>query len=93
MASEDYKNIAFQPGPTCPMVDSCVSAIDQCREYLRRQEYDKIESELDDAENNAEQARDNAANIREWGQGWKDYAKELEQALESLAEDARTAIR
>ena len=60
--SEERYGIVKQPSPTCPMIDDVINAL--CNE-----DYEKIAPKL-------EAIRGHVKSIRDWGQQWKDFAKE-----------------
>lgn len=54
---------------------------------------DEIQHEERDVVAHTEDARDNAANIREWGQGWKDEAIRLEEGERDAVEEVRSELQ
>lgn len=60
--SERIYGVCKQPPPTCPMIDDVINAL--CNE-----DYEKLAPKL-------EAIREHVKSIREWGQEWKDLAKE-----------------
>lgn len=100
MSSEAELDLPEQPGDTCPMVDSVISMIKGAERVMEGYErldkpddlkevIDGIERELfpwsEDAEDKLESIRAHVTDIREWGQAWKDLAKDL------IAEKAKKA--
>jgi hypothetical protein len=60
---------------TC--IDDLIYLIEQAEEAMGDIDYSRVEKYVD-------QARDNAAAIREWGQSWKDLAKENIAKIEAI---------
>lgn len=87
MMTETSLGIIQQPKETCPKIDKVIRAIrsiqkmvdgalkypDQSDEILR-----EIDSELYPLEDQLEEIRKANAEIREWGQSWKDVAQNPE---------------
>lgn len=96
--SETRYDVPAQPQPTCPMIDMVIEAINDTFKDIRG--YEKAdEAELKEmlwaVERNLdalvgrrsgllEDIRKNASAIRDWGQGWKDYAKKHAPEPEEL---------
>lgn len=88
MSSETKHGIVKQPGPTCPMVDAVQEKFREIervtRRFNRSDDIEELREMLNvvrdilflwgSAESKLEEIRDNAALIREWGEGWKQYA-------------------
>ena len=86
--SEDLFNITSPPENQCPVIDSIISNIDRAlRECTDGEKYDDIEDvkdvlesieyELSGLEWDINGVRDNIIELRDWGQQWKNLAKEL----------------
>lgn len=98
MTSEERRNLPKQPAPTCPVIDGVLSHIEKAAARVRhlRPKYmgeEEMRSALEDIEwhvdndcsaavSSLETLRCENEAIREWGQGWKDYALDLERQLE-----------
>lgn len=86
MASEQLYGISEQPAPTCPKVDATIHSMRKALAALKgwkrmdeeelRNACDYAEWHIGNAEGEIEDVREHAAKIREWGQQWKDLAKE-----------------
>lgn len=91
--SEDEYGIPKQPPDTCPMIDEiyheikyvCAHSADY-RKIEDIEEVRNIAAEFEDTLDSIdlEKIRTNAEKLREWGQAWKDFAKERVREIEDL---------
>lgn len=89
MSSESELGVTEQPEPTCPDIDKAIkelkNLISMCRHSEKMDEkelrdvVDSVDFELPDIIGFLEGLRTANQEIREWGQGWKDKAKELSE--------------
>ena len=90
-SSEKRYGISKQPSETCPLIDAAMKAVQEAQEYTQRSDRDSEEelrerlwrielalSELVQYRNQGilEDIRNNVSAIRNWGQEWKDLAKQ-----------------
>jgi hypothetical protein len=90
--SEEILGIRKPPENTCPDIDSIIKAINkvyniayrskcECREIGdgcgHEDKFYDIQYELTGLENELEKLREANANLRTWGQDWKNLAKQL----------------
>lgn len=82
MTNEERYGIIKQPPPTCPIIDSNIKLVSNCKKYLNGSKKFSIE-ELQDAISDVvydldkidlEEIRKNVEAIREWGEQWKKLA-------------------
>ena len=97
MTSESERGLPAQPVDTCPMIDRVIDVLNDIIKSTRN--HDRIDSVEDlhsvisdirrdiDLDDDMEKIRTNVCLIRDWGQSWKDYAKELEDELHKLKLD------
>ena len=97
MTSESERGLPAQPVDTCPMIDNVIKVLNGIIKSTRN--HDRIDSVEDlhsvisdirwdiDLDDDMEKIRTNVCLIRDWGQSWKDYAKELEDELHKLKLD------
>ena len=97
MTSESERGLPSQPKDTCPMIDRVIDVLNNIIKSTRN--HDRIDSVEDlhsvisdirrdiDLDDDMEKIRTNVCLIRDWGQRWKDYAKELEDELHKLKLD------
>jgi len=90
MSSEEKFYIVPQPKAACDFINEQIKSFDRGMSYLRDAEklegVDEVKEAASDAENwlgdiDFEALRTQCENIREWGQAWKDKAKELNHEL------------
>lgn len=104
MSSEVEYGLPEQPGDTCPMIDDVISILRNAESHLKGYErledpdelkevISNIETELfwgwkSNTEGKLEEIRAHVTTIREWGQAWKDLAKDLMAEKEANSEEA-----
>ena len=89
MTSEEKFGIVKQPKDTCPMIDEVIRYIDKIQSAVYRHEKldeDRLRSAVNDVEcfvsglsETMEIIRINTDAIRNWGNEWKEKAKELNE--------------
>lgn len=89
MTSEQINGIVEQPEPTCPDIDKAIKELDNlismCRHSEKMDEkelrnvVESVDWELPSIIGIFEELRRANQAIREWGQEWKDKAKELSE--------------
>lgn len=90
MTSEAILGIVEQPEPTCPDIDKAIKELDNlismCRHSEKMDEnelrsvVESVDWELPSIIEAFEELRRANQSIREWGQEWKEKAKELLEA-------------
>lgn len=89
MSSEKDNGIMEQPENTCPLIDSVISDLESALDDLegwRHMNEEELREACDNAEwrishADLEPIRHHVTQVREWGQQWKDLAKELKQDI------------
>ena len=107
MSSEKQLCLPEQPKDTCPMIDGALEELKEVQHLMRRfSKIDNLEdakSMLDEIDTvlfyrgNCIQSldkdiRQNASAIRNWGQAWKDLAKEQASRIYELEQAQMTAV-
>lgn len=97
MTSESERGLPAQPQDTCPMIDRVIDVLNDVIKSTRH--HDRIDSAEDlhniisdirqdiDLDDGMEKIRTNVCLIRDWGQGWKEHALELEAELHKIRLD------
>lgn len=85
MTSEEKYGIVKQPDPTCSAVDTVLSTLKRAENYLERPDYmneDELRSAaneglwyIDSAKAELEELRQVNMALRQWGEEWKQLAK------------------
>lgn len=98
--SEQTYGIRAQPPPTCPIIDEAldeVQLIAKCIRGYERAGEEELRNMISEIETRIgfldgyrktgllEDIRDNVVKIREWGQEWKDLAKEQAVSIANLS--------
>lgn len=98
MTSEQRHNIMQQPKETCPIIDAVLKSVKGILKDFRYVEMsldlDTLKESIGNAEhfmeyqldNALEDIRRNCADIRAWGQEWKDRCLEKADILEEIKE-------
>jgi DNA repair ATPase RecN len=100
MSSEITHNIVQQPGAKCPLIDKMLEKVESGMRHLKNAlEADNLDAAihevtnatyyfegLDGAFGGLEDARKACEELRDWGQEWKDKAKEYYAEVERLEE-------
>lgn len=86
--SEEILEIMKQPEETCPMLENVIGELDSISRNLqqakRYEDWDDVASAQSDIDYLADSMNDisfHIADIRTWGQDWKDLAKRMFEAL------------
>ena len=86
--SEEVLEVMKQPEETCPMLESVIRELDSISRNLKRakmyEDWDDVASAQSDIDYLADSVDDisfHVADIRAWGQDWKDLAKRMFEAL------------
>lgn len=90
--SEELFSIDQQPEENCPYIDKCIGDISiaykDIKSELRQAEYSELAGSLEwgidgmhESVDYLEELRSRINNLRQWGQQWKDLAKEMFELL------------